>query len=153
MSKKEQLALWQQELDMYLSNPVLVKNTKKLTDEQYNVLVEDLESKIKASKLGKSKRRKGSTYENAMAKVFRDRMDVELVRTPMSGGFAKNSDKAEEFRGDIVPLDKDIDFKLHIECKNHKTWSLPSWIRQAEGDCPKGKVPLVLLDRKSTRLN
>src|SRR3712207_7135455 len=63
------------------------------TDEQYNVLVEDLESKIKASKLGKSKRRKGSTYENAMAKVFRDRMDVELVRTPMSGGFAKNSDK------------------------------------------------------------
>lgn len=93
---------------------------------------------------GKRSRNKGSNYERDVAKKFAKSYGVELVRTPQSGGFIKNSLKAEDFRGDVVPADSSIKLILHIECKNSKRWTLPQWIEQAEGDCPEGRVPVVV---------
>lgn len=111
----------------------------------------NLESaKEQRKKLGKRSKAKGSNFEREVAKKFKDHYDEELTRTPQSGGFAKKSTKADEFRGDIVALDENVDLILHIECKNAKTWSLPAWFAQAESDCPKGKVPCVIFHKHGT---
>lgn len=99
---------------------------------------------------GKRSKRKGSSYERTIAEKFRDRYGLNLKRTPQSGGFAKSTSKARDFRGDIVLLEDDKDFLLHCECKNTQTWSLPAWLRQSEGDCPEGKVPLVIFHKHGT---
>ena len=98
----------------------------------------------KRKKLGKRSKTKGNNFERDTAKKFKKAYDAELVRTPQSGGFAKKSAKADDFRGDIIPADEDIELSLHIECKCQKTWSLPSWFKQAEEDCPKGKIPVIV---------
>ena len=111
----------------------------------------NLESaKEQRKKLGKRSKAKGSNFEREVAKKFKDHYDEELTRTPQSGGFAKKSTKADEFRGDIVALDENVDLILHIECKNAKTWSLPAWFAQAESDCPKGKIPCVIFHKHGT---
>lgn len=104
----------------------------------------------KRKKLGKRSKTKGSNFERDTAKKFKKAYDAELVRTPQSGGFAKKSAKADDFRGDIVPADEDIELSLHIECKNSKTWSLPAWFKQAQSDCPKGKIPVVVFHQHGT---
>ena len=63
---------------------------------------------------------------------------------------AKKSTKADEFRGDIVALDENVDLILHIECKNAKTCRLPAWFAQAEGDAPKGRIPCVIFHKHGT---
>ena len=111
----------------------------------------NLESaKEQRKKIGKRSKAKGSNYERDVAKKFKAQYGEELTRTPQSGGFAKKSAKADEFRGDIVSLDENVDLLLHIEAKNHKTWSLPTWFAQAESDCPKGKVPCVIFHKHGT---
>ena len=111
----------------------------------------NLESaKEQRKKLGKRSKAKGSNFEREVAKKFKDHYDEELTRTPQSGGFAKKSTKADEFRGDIVALDENVDLILHIECKNAKTWSLPAWFAQAEGDAPKGRIPCVIFHKHGT---
>ena len=95
-------------------------------------------------KRGRRSRNKGSNYGRSIAKRFAEVYGVELVRTPQSGGFVKNSLKAEDFRGDVVPADSTIRLGLHIECKNTQKWTLPQWIKQAESDCPEGRVPVVV---------
>jgi len=102
------------------------------------------------SRKGRTSRNKGSSFERTIAKVFEKVLGIELVRTPQSGGFAKNKTSAEKFRGDIVPADSTKDLVLHIECKNAKTWSLPKWIAQAESDCPNGKIPVVIFHKHNT---
>lgn len=108
------------------------------------------ETKEQNKKRGKRSRNKGACYERAIAKKFKEFFGVDLVRTPQSGGFAKKSVKANEFRGDIVSADEDIDLQLHIECKNAQTWSLPAWLRQAESDCPDGKKPVVIMHKANS---
>ena len=110
----------------------------------------ELKEQEERSKRGKRSKTKGASYERTIAKKFCKAYGIELTRTPQSGGFAKKSEKAEEFRGDIVSVDKDIDLMLHIECKNHKSWSLPSWLKQANSDCPKGKVATVIFHKANT---
>lgn len=102
------------------------------------------------SKRGRRSRTKGANFERTTAKKFKSYFGVDLVRTPQSGGFAKNAEKADEFRGDIVSADKTVDLGLHIECKNAQTWSLPAWLRQAESDCPVGKKPCVIMHKSGT---
>lgn len=102
------------------------------------------------SKRGKRSKNKGSNYERSIAKKFKAKYDEELVRTPQSGGFAKKSTKADDFRGDITLLEEDKELGLHIECKNTQTWSLPKWFQQAESDCPKGKKPVVIFHKHNT---
>lgn len=99
---------------------------------------------------GKLSKNKGSNYERTIAKKFKDFYNVELTRTPQSGGFAKKSKKADDFRGDIVSVNKDVDLLIHIECKNHKNWALPSWIKQATDDCPNNKIPVVIFHQHNT---
>lgn len=106
--------------------------------------------KDKRRRLGKRSKNKGSTYERDVAKKFKEAYGIDLVRTPQSGGFAKKSIHASDFRGDVVPADDSIDLKLHIECKNTKSWSLPAWLKQSQGDCPTGRVPVVVFHKHGT---
>lgn len=140
------------------------KPTKKLTQRQLmeqqiefyekndpkNPNLVQLKSKLQASKKGSRSKNKGASYERSIAAKFKERYNIDLTRTPMSGGFAKKSDKADDFRGDITCIDKDKEFLLHCECKDHKTWSLPKWIQQATSDCPKDKEPLVIFHKFGT---
>ena len=101
-------------------------------------------------KKGKRSKTKGSSYERNIATKFKIVYSEDLTRTPQSGGFSKKSDRADDFRGDIVCLNPDVNMKLHVECKNSKTWSLPKWFEQAESDVPKGKVPVVVFHKHGT---
>lgn len=111
-------------------------NTKKVSDEN--------------SKRGKRAKRKGGQYEREIANKFQQTYGVELKRTPQSGGFAKKSEKADDYRGDITIVDTKQMLLLHIECKAHKTLSLKQWLHQAESDCPKGRIPVVVFHRHGT---
>lgn len=101
-------------------------------------------------KRGRRSKNKGASYERTIASKFKAFYDTELVRTPQSGGFAKKSAKAGEFRGDVVPVEDDIELTIHIECKNTKNWNLPAWLRQSERDCVKGKIPVVVFHKFGT---
>ena len=70
------------------------------------------------SRKGRSARAKGASFERDVAKLIGKRYGISLTRTPMSGGFAKNKDKNEGFKGDIVPVDKSVSLKVHVECKS-----------------------------------
>ena len=113
--------------------------------------IESKEKHEKNVKRGRNSKHKGANYERSVAKIFEKVFQEAFVRTPQSGGFAKNkTDKADDFRGDIVPVDAEVDCKLHVECKNTKTWSLPKWFNQAESDCPKNKIPCVIFHKFNT---
>lgn len=99
---------------------------------------------------GKRAKRKGGQYERVIAGKFKKAYKVDLKRTPQSGGFAKKSDKADDYRGDITIVDTKQMLKVHIECKNCKSWSLPSWIKQAESDCPDNRTPIVVFHQHNT---
>lgn len=108
----------------------------------------------KKSRRGKNAKIKGAEYERYIAKKFEEHYGIKLLRTPQSGGFAKNkTSDNEDFRGDIVPADKNVRLKIHIECKNQKKWNLPIWLDQSEGDCPKEKISLVVFKRFNTSKN
>ena len=102
---------------------------------------------------GKRAKRKGGNYERLIAKILGDKYKVELKRTPQSGGFAKKSEKADDFRGDITIVDNKQVLLLHCECKDQKTWKLKDWLRQAESDCPDGRVPLVIFHEHGSSRN
>lgn len=106
--------------------------------------------KEKLVRQGKNAKRKGGQYERDIAKRFQARYGVELKRTPQSGGFAKKSDKADDYRGDITIVDTKQMLKLHIECKCHKTWQLKQWIEQAKEDCPEGRTPIVIFHQHNS---
>lgn len=99
---------------------------------------------------GKNAKRKGGQYERDIAKKFQSRYGVELKRTPQSGGFAKKSEKADDYRGDITIVDTKQMLLVHIECKNQKTWQLKQWIEQAESDCPEGRTPIVIFHQHNS---
>lgn len=106
--------------------------------------IEELERKIIASKKGSKSKRKGGNYERDVKKIFSTKYPkLELVRTPMSGGFQKATNN-KSLRGDVSNVNEDFDFKLHLECKDQATWKLKDWIKQANEDCPKDKVPCVI---------
>lgn len=146
MAKKVDLI--KQQLELYLANPELTMQSKGWNKATYDETITQLEQKIKNSKRGKSSRNRGASYERTIAKKIKEILGIELKRTPQSGGFAKDSTHGADFRGDIVSIDDNLDFKLHVECKDTVTWQLPSWLKQAEGDCPKGKVPIVVFHRR-----
>lgn len=106
--------------------------------------------KDKLVKQGKRAKRKGGQFERDVAKKFQNRYGIELKRTPQSGGFAKKSDKADDYRGDITIVDTKQMLLLHIECKNQQQWSLPKWIKQAEEDCPTDRTPIVVFHQHNT---
>lgn len=118
----------------------------KIKKKKENLSVE----KEKRRKRGKNAKAKGASYERTLAKKFQKKYGIELKRTPQSGGFAKKSEKADEFRGDIVVVDETKKLLVHIEAKNQKTWSLHKWLEQSREDCPEGKIPLVVFHEYNT---
>jgi Holliday junction resolvase len=110
-----------------------------------------LKKRANRSKLGRRSKNKGSNYERQIEKDFEKWSGAEWVRTPSSGGFAKNKQTAESFRGDIVPADRTKITAIHIECKNQKTWALPAWLKQAQTDTENnGKTPLLVFHKYGT---
>lgn len=99
---------------------------------------------LEAKKRGKRSKNKGATYERKLANYFKEKLGITLTRTPQSGGFAKRCNKSDEFKGDIVCLEDNVDFMLHIEAKNQKSLSIRKWLNQAEEDCTKDKIPVVV---------
>lgn len=146
MAKVKNIDIYRKELDLYLSFPEVMMTKEGLTREQYDSKVSELHELITKSKRGKGARVKGATYENTIAKKFLEKFGIKLTRTPMSGGFKKDS-TSMMFKGDLNSMDEDLEFMLHLECKNHATWSLPKWIRQAEDDCPDGHIPVIICHR------
>lgn len=144
MAKKINVNLVKQELDLYLANPVLVMKQNGWSRKQYNNYIKSLQDKIEYSKRGKSSKRKGSNYERKVARMYKEALGINLVRTPMSGGFQKNI-KATNIKGDLSCLDEDIDFILHTECKDQKAIKIRDWFRQACEDCPSNHIPTVVM--------
>lgn len=118
-----------------------------LSEKDYAKEYERLSQKVKYSKRGQSSRLKGANYERSVKKVFKDLLDIDLERTPLSGGFAK-SKNLSMVKGDLNILDDSKDFRLHIECKDHKIWKIRDWWGQASEDCPSGKVPIVVMHQR-----
>lgn len=147
MTKKSDVKQLEKHLELMIAYPETVMLDLGLTKEDYNKQIDELKEQIKLSKRGKSNKIKGANYERDIAKIFQGKLGISLKRTPMSGGFSKG-DNADAFRGDITTTGDNQDFKLHVECKNHLKWSLPQWIKQAESDCPKGKIPIVIYHRR-----
>ena len=106
-----------------------------------------MKSEIKV-KMGKNNRNKGANYEREIAKHFSDIYpELDLKRTPQSGGFAKSSTNSV-IKGDISNLNEEMDFNLHIECKNQKSLALFKWYDQAREECPQGKTPIVIFKKQ-----
>lgn len=140
----------------------LIKEAKNMKIKQLEQLINEFEmfgevEKVKIleeildrKKRGKRSKVKGSSYERKIAKILKDKFKIEFHRTPQSGGFAKSKNRGNDFKGDIVPLEDDLDFKLHIECKDQKTWKLNDWLNQAKEDCPDDKTPVVIFHKYNT---
>ena len=106
-----------------------------------------IDKKIENSKRGKKAKTSGANYERTVSKILNEHfaaknIPLDMKRTPGSGGFQKTANN-KSLRGDTSNLNEDYDFILHLECKNATTWSLPAWLKQAQGDCPPGKIPIV----------
>jgi hypothetical protein len=87
---------------------------------------------------GRSSRNKGNTFERDTAEVFSNRFNQKFRRVPLSGGWDKT-----QVQGDIFNTEA-RNFKLVIECKNHKTLSVPAWWKQVQADTPPDKLPLLV---------
>jgi hypothetical protein len=101
--------------------------------------------------VGKYSKDKGSAFERKVAKILSEAFGVELVRTPMSGGWGRL-----ETKGDLVTRD---DFPYHVECKKREGWNidcllsgkgtkeLENWWNQTTEQCPADKVPLLVFSK------
>lgn len=117
----------------------IVKTPKKKED-----------TKEDRSRRGRTSKNKGANYERLIAKKFEEYCGISLSRTPQSGGHAKARTTSQNFKGDIVCLEEGKDLILSIECKNQKSWSLPSWLKQCEEEAPEGKIPAVVFHKHGT---
>lgn len=84
--------------------------------------------------MGKSQRDKGARGEREIVDILKQ-YGFTGRRTPLSGGMV--------WKGD---LEHNL-LSLHIEIKRQERLHLPAWHRQAEDDCPAGKVPCVVYRR------
>lgn len=115
-------------------------------------------TKEEKSSIGRRNRSRGFAFERRIAKKFQEFWkpedeNVKFMRTAGSGGSQwKNS---HNMAGDITCTDEN--FPLHLELKNSVAWkdfqqclTSPKWvfweyIEQAEKDCPKDKIPVVVM--------
>lgn len=117
-------------------------------------------------------KRKGNSFERAIAKLFTARFGIHFKRTPSSGAFVggsnreKNQDLVEGAKmalsGDVSAMGDDS-FAFSVELKSYsdepkfhqiiqgESKILDKWLEQAEGDAAfVGKAPLLVfkLSRK-----
>jgi hypothetical protein len=110
------------------------------------------------SRAGSSSRKKGANFERNTAKKFKKWWpgDYDWKRTPMSGGSALK--EGFDMAGDVCT--NAPDFIYHLELKNspgqfkgwHQfftttNWKLWAWLKQAEDDCPSGRIPILIVNR------
>lgn len=104
---------------------------------------------------GRKSKDKGSRFERELAKQFQEWSGLELRRTPLSGGWAKQNPNAS---GDITCIDPDALFPFHIEAKNNESWNweailrgtcqvFEDWWDQTISTCPATKVPLLVFSK------
>lgn len=141
---KKRIDLLTEELTLATAYPDVYKLAKNMSDIDYEEYITDLKTRIEQSKRGRGSRNKGSGYERTVAKIVKEALDVELVRTPLSGGFQKSKESSVN-RGDITCLSDLIDFILHIECKDQKTIKIRDWFKQACEDCPSHRIPILAM--------
>jgi hypothetical protein len=106
-------------------------------------------------KAGQKAKRKGSTYERTLCKVFGALWGSKFFRTPMSGGSQLKHDY--NLAGDISTPDET--FPYHVEAKNQealksfhnifvsKKCPVWKWWGQATTECPVDKIPLLIFTR------
>ena len=86
---------------------------------------------------------KGKRYERKIAKKINVALGTNLKRTPLSGGM--------DLKGDILQFNPDSPiYRFHMELKDHKKLTIPSWWKQATSDCPMSKVPVLGFNLKGT---
>ena len=103
---------------------------------------------------GRMSKRKGSKFELRVAKMVKDHWDVELVRTPLSGGWGKMRTK-----GDLVHNpETHPSFPFYFECRNREGWTLDQviqgtgqvaewWMETRLVARDEGKIPLLVFTR------
>lgn len=103
----------------------------------------------------KNSRQKGNGFERKIAKRLAVWSKLELRRTPLSGGWARQNPNAE---GDITSIDTNAKFPFSVECKNNQSWNmeaivqgscknLENWWEQCTRNCSEGKIPLLIFTK------
>lgn len=110
--------------------------------------IAEIQEAIKRSQRGRSSKNKGANFERSIVEKLNKLFpSLQFGRTVGSGGYRKDLD-VSTLRGDVVSYSDKEDFLLHMELKNHKGLTkLWDFYRQAEEDCLKGKIPMVILHR------
>lgn len=115
-------------------------------------------SKEERSSIGRRNRGRGFAFERKICKKLQEFWDPEekrgkFTRSVGSGGSIYK--KSHDMAGDVTTVDKT--FPLHCELKNSSQWkdfqqclTATKWafwdyLDQAERDCPKDKIPVVIM--------
>lgn len=111
----------------------------------------------KRVKAGKMSKRKGSSQELKIAKLFAKWWGGQWSRTPGSGGWARASNR-EEFKasGDIVTAEED--WPYCVEVKNQECWNLDQLLlnegcqvhvfwEQAVDETPDNLRPMLIIKK------
>ena len=86
-------------------------------------------------------RNKGKRGELEVVKIINRCLETNVRRTPNSGGLS--------IKGDIIDINPDsVIHDCHFEIKNHKKVIFGKWWEQTEGDCPLGKLPVLVFKHK-----
>ncbi len=100
--------------------------------------------------MGRKSRTKGHGFERQVRNILQDAWDMQLERTPMSGGWGKM-----KTGGDILGND---DFPFYIECRKQETWRLDQlftvkgvlwewWEEVKEKSKLEERTPLLIFSR------
>ncbi len=95
-------------------------------------------------------RRKGHNFERQVRNILKEAWEMELERTPLSGGWGKM-----QTAGDIVGKE---DFPLYIECRKQEGWQLDqlfkekgilwTWWDEVIGKAEEeNRIPLLIFTR------
>lgn len=85
---------------------------------------------------------KGKRGELEVVKIINKFLDTTLRRTPNSGGLS--------IKGDIIDTKDTIVHNIHFEIKNQAKIQFPKWWKQATGDCPASKTPILIFKHNSS---
>lgn len=119
------------------------------------------------SKIGKSNRSRGASYERKIAAMLTDGLDIKFKRSPRSGALLREGAFNGVFLGGDLACEKD--FKFSIECKNCrdanieavlknpstaslvKYWCQCIYDAEASSTADRPKLPLLFFNLKSIR--
>ena len=99
-------------------------------------------------------KQKGNRTELQIAKIFKERFDIDFIRSPQSGAFYTNNpiNITENLAGDIICDDENFKFSIEIKARKDITFHqiingyLDEFITQVERDAKSsGKLPLLII--------